>query len=99
MGKDDTGADYRVRITDNKELTERDIAEIAAADREKTTAREFCQNLVAHSMKYKKAQEDAFEDELTDLAGPIVDAGMHRVHFGSTARYREGYDAWKETLN
>lgn len=92
MGKDDTGADYRVRITDHKELTERDVSEIAAADREKTTAKEFCQGLVNHSAQFKRDSEREFEDELFELAKPVVNAGMHRVSVGSTAAYRRGYE-------
>jgi len=87
-GKDDAGNDYKVRTTDADHVTERDIAELRAADREtysnrESGAREFISNLIGTQQdKSPEAQLEAqlsFDDpEWIAAAEPIVHAGFER---------------------
>ena len=88
-GKDDTGADYRVRQCDTSAVSSTDVAEIAAVDRERTTAREFVGNLLDHGARLRRARESAFEDDLVEGAGPVVYAGLDKR--GSTTGYSRAF--------
>jgi hypothetical protein len=101
IGKTDTGQDYRVRITDKPEITERDVAEIAAVDREKTTAKKFVGDLVQRGREKKQAEESAFENELMEAAGPVVRAGLGMEQSfvgGYSGKAAENFDAWIASL-
>ena len=86
IGKDDAGNDYKVRTTDTEHITERDITELHAADREaysnpESGAREFVRNLVGpQEDKSPEAVLDRqlhFDDsEWVAAAEPIVRAGF-----------------------
>ncbi len=100
VGKDDSGQDYRVRTTDHAEITETDVQELKAADRESYSNREsgvrsFIKGLEAHGNRRKDAEESNLLDELTEAAGPVVRAGFEREGstVGSSRKYRANYDA------
>jgi hypothetical protein len=99
VGKDDLGAEYRIRTTDADEVTERDIVELKDADRESYAdkdkgAREFCNKLMNHGKSREEAREGAFMDELMEASGPVVHAGLERkgLTVGSTRAYRRGWE-------
>lgn len=79
VGKDDAGNEYRARTTDTSEVTEKDVSELKKADREsysnpQTRTREYVKWLTSNPRK--EEEEHKFEDELTELAGPVVHAGL-----------------------
>jgi hypothetical protein len=88
IGKDDAGNPYKVRTTDTDHVTEKDITELRAADRENYSnrdsgAREFIRNLIgSQEDKSPEAQLEAqlsFDDsEWIAAAEPIVHAGFER---------------------
>lgn len=88
-GKDDAGHDYTVRTCDSPEISDKDVAEIAAVDRERTTAHEFVSNLCEEGRRRNAARESEFHDDLTDAAGPVVHAGFERR--GSSVGYSRTY--------
>lgn len=90
-GKDDAGHDYRVRSCDTPVVTERDVNEIAATDRERTTAAAFVKGVVEDGERRRLSRENAFEDELIEAAGPVVHAGLERR--GSSVGYSRTYSA------
>lgn len=89
IGKDDTGKDYVARRCSGSEVTETDIKELAANDRQQTTAKEATKRLVDWIQEPKKRQEQKFEEELMEAAGPVVRAGLGRE--GSVSRYSRAY--------
>ena len=95
-GKDDTGNDYRVRTCDTPAVTERDIVEIASADRERTTAAAFVKGVVEDGERRRLSREDEFESELIEAAGPVVHAGLERR--GSTVGYSRTYSEAYERI-
>jgi hypothetical protein len=99
-GKDDIGRDYRVRQCNGAGLTETDVQEIAEVDRERTTAKQFVDNLQGWGKANAKAREDAYMDDLTEAAGPIVRAGMEREGstVGYSRRYAMNFDKWIKSL-
>ena len=99
VGKDDLGAEYKVRTTDSAEITETDIQELKEADRESYPdksrgAREFCNKLMNHGKQRESARDEAFMDELMEASGPVVHAGLERkgLTVGSTRAYRNGWE-------
>lgn len=101
MGKDDSGNEYRVRTTDTPGITEKDVLELKKADRESypnpnTRTREYVKWLTDNPQKEER--EKQFEDDLIELAGPVVHAGLERgrpsVEMGSA--YERGERYWKE---
>lgn len=88
IGKDDAGNPYKVRTTDAGHVTDKDISELRAADRERYSnresgAREFVRNLIGpQEDKSPEAQLEAqlsFDDhEWIAAAEPIVHAGFER---------------------
>jgi hypothetical protein len=99
-GKDDNGADYRVRTCDNDGLTEVDVAEIAAVDRERTTAKEFVGNLMADGAKRESDRDSAYFDDLTEAAGPVVHAGLEKKGstLGYSRVYAQNFDRWLSSI-
>jgi hypothetical protein len=99
-GKDDLGGDYRVRQCDAAEITDTDVAEIAAVDRERTTAKEFVGNLCEDGARLRGARESAFYDDLVEGALPIAYAGLDKR--GSTTGYSRAYarrfDSWIDSI-
>ena len=99
IGRDDLGSEYRVRTTDQLGVTDKDVAEIAAVDRERATARGFVADVIEDSRRRNASRESAFEDELVEAAGPIAHAGFDRrgSTVGYSRRYAMSYDrAFKE---
>jgi hypothetical protein len=82
IGKDDAGNDYKVRTTDAAHITERDITELHAADREaysnpESGAREFVRNLVGEKLDTSLDAQLAFdESDWIAAAEPVVRAGF-----------------------
>jgi hypothetical protein len=99
-GKSDIGEDYKVRTCDGAGLTENDVAEIAAADRETTTAKEFVDNLSAWGRHNQAMREAQFMDELTEAAGPVVHAGLEKAGatVGYSRTYANNFDKWLHSL-
>lgn len=100
IGKADNGDGYRVRTTDHAEITETDIQELKAADRESYSNREsgirqFCKNLTSHGESKRAREENILLDDLTEAAGPVIRAGFEqeRSTVGSNRRYRKNYDS------
>src|SRR3974390_959213 len=75
FGKDDLGGEYKVRTCDSDGITDADVGEIAAVDRERTTATEFVNGVIEHGRRATRDREANFLDDLTDAAGPVVRAG------------------------
>jgi len=109
IGKDDAGNDYKVRTTDTADVTDTDIAELKAADREsysnrESGAKEFVKNLLGEQQdKSPEALLDAqlsFDDsDWIAAAEPIVHAGFERK--GCTVGFsdipQEKWDAiWRD---
>lgn len=98
IGKTDHGEEYRVRTTDTSEITERDVQELRAADREsysnpETRTRDFVKHLTAPSPR-KQAEEAREMDEWIADADRVCYAGFEKrgSTLGSTRSYRENYD-------
>lgn len=99
LGKDDTGHEYRVRTTDSPEVSERDVQELKAADREsygnpETRTYDFVKKLTEPGNRKKAEDEARYMDDLTYAAEPVCHAGFERgsLTVGSTAAYRKNYD-------
>ncbi len=92
IGKDDAGAEYRVRRTDHPELTDRDVKEIHEADREFTTSAEFVNRLTGEAARRREEQEQQFEDDLMEGAEPVVRAGLGTIRVGYSRAYARGYE-------
>lgn len=97
IGKTDEGQDYRVRTTDTPEVTEKDVSELRAADRENyanpdTRTYDYIKHLTANPGQAEKDARDL--DDWTAAAEPVVYAGLERKGstVGSTAAYRRGWD-------
>lgn len=107
VGKDDAGRDYTVRRCDNAYLTDTDVSEIAAADRElyrdtKHAATTTCNSLIASADAKKRAEETQFENELVEAAGPVVHAGLEKagltVGLNFKGRAAQNFDNWIKSL-
>jgi hypothetical protein len=108
LGKTDSGEDYKVRTTSGPEVTDSDIKEIAAVDREQTTAREFVKSVIDNQQQIDKQREAEMDSEWTALAEDIVGecttntsatrAGEIDLPLkcGMTTAYRKGERYWKE---
>jgi hypothetical protein len=99
IGRDDSGTDYKVRTCESGAVTDADIHAIAECDRERYRnrdegARAYVRSLVEAGRTAKEAQDNAFQKELEDVAGPVVHAGLERsgATVGSTRSYRENWD-------
>lgn len=99
MGKTDAGEDYRVRTTDHDYVSDTDIAELHAADRETYTSREAGARAFCSSLCPKKEdvpvidQAMGFDDyEWIEAAKPVVAAGFGTKTFGSTRAFRRNWD-------
>lgn len=97
VGKTDAGQDYRVRTTDTAEVTEKDVSELKAADREsysnpETRVYDYIKHLTSNPAKEEREARDL--DDWTEAAGPVIHAGFERggSTVGSTAAYRRGWD-------
>lgn len=87
-GKDDSGNDYKVRECDTASVTEKDVTELKAADREsysnrESGAREFVKNLVGpqpdkNPEAQLTAQLEFDESDWIEAALPVVHAGFGR---------------------
>jgi len=103
--REDSGHESVVRVTDTSEITERDIADLKAADREAypnrgAGVRAQVKRLVGNS-DHKPTPEDyvtqamAFDDsDWIAAAEPVVQAGLGRsgLTVGSTHAYRRGWE-------
>lgn len=106
IGKDDNGHDYRVRTTDTSQITDKDISELKAADRENypnrdAGCREFIRNLTGGKKENVPLIEQAmnFDDtEWLDAAKPVIAAGFGHKSFGSSRAYRSGVERWLKTF-
>jgi hypothetical protein len=102
LGKTDAGEEYRVRTTDGPDVTNHDLAELHAADREtysdrKTGAREFVSNLLSGAKQLETQREAEFGEEMVEASGPVsfalLDRKGHSSPFtGSTHAYRRGWE-------
>jgi len=89
VGKDDAGNEYRARTTDTSEVTEKDVAELSKADREsytspETRTKEYVKWLTSNPRKDE--EEAKMLDDFTELAGPVVHAGLE--HEGSSVNFQ-----------
>ena len=99
IGRDDAGRDYKVRTCDSGAVTEADVRAIQECDREQYRSRDdgaraYVKSIVETGRAAREAQDNAFQHELEDLAGPVVHAGFERggATVGSTRSYRKNYD-------
>jgi|SRR5215469_11365589 len=99
IGRDDSGYDYRVRTCESGAVTDSDVHAIAECDRERYRSRDegaraYVKGLVEAGRAAKEAQDNAFQEELEDVAGPVVHAGLERsgATVGSTRAYRRAWD-------
>jgi hypothetical protein len=99
VGKTDTGEAYKVRTCDSGAVTDADVRAIAECDREQYRSRDegaraYVKRLVDAGRAAREAQDSAFQEELEDLAGPVVHAGLERTGatVGSTRAYRRNWD-------
>jgi hypothetical protein len=106
VGKDDNGYDYRVRTTDQDHITQKDVDELHAADRETYANRDagcraFINNLTGGKKEKVPVIEQAmaFDDpEWLEAAKPVIAAGFGHKSFGSTRKYRSGVEQWLESF-
>jgi hypothetical protein len=102
IGKDDAGHDYRVRTTDGPEVSDRDVAELHAADREAYSSRDagaraFVGSLVNDASARERSREERFGEEMVEASGPVAFALLDRrgnssPFSGSTQAFRRGWD-------
>lgn len=102
LGKTDMGEPYRVRTTDGPEISDHDLKELHAADREayrdrKTGASAFVGDLVAGAKRREDQREQQFAEDMIEAAGPVsfalLDRKGHSAPFtGSTHAYRQGWE-------
>ena len=102
VGKDDAGKEYRVRTTDGPSITEKDVQELHAADREAYVSREegirsFVGGIVADNARREQERQDRFGEDMAEAAGPVsfalLDRKGHSAPFtGSTRAFREGWE-------
>lgn len=102
VGKTDAGEKYVVRTTDGPEVTDRDLAELKAADRESYSsrsdgARSFVSSLLDDGQQRQRARDEAFGDEMVEASGPVsfalLDRKGHSSPFtGSTHAFRKGWE-------
>jgi hypothetical protein len=103
LGKTDAGETYRVRTTDGPEVTDKDVTELRAADREsyssiKEGSQKFMDGLISESQARERGREDAFAEDMVEAAGPVsfalLDRKGHSSPFtGSTHAYRRGWES------
>jgi|SRR6478609_247632 len=108
IGKDDTGKEYKVRTTDGPEVTDKDIRDIAAVDREQTDARTFVKSVIQEQSARNAVRESAMEDDFTAVAEDIVgqctsDGRATRagqvdlaLKCGMSSAYARGERYWRE---
>lgn len=108
IGKDDSGQEYKVRTTDGPDVTDGDLKELAAVDREQTTAREFVQDVIDNQKRLNSVREAAMEDDFCAAAEDIVGActsdgratrpGMVDLPLkcGMSTSYARGERYWRE---
>lgn len=111
VGKDDAGAEYRVRTTDGPEVTDNDISELHDADREtyagmgrEAAVKQYVNKIVDYGETRKRERDDAFGQSLIDPAANVtyalLDRKGHSSPFtGSTSAYRRGWEHWVSTLD
>lgn len=112
LGKDDFGKEYRVRTTDTPEITDKDLSELKAADREsypnrQAGAKQLMKNLVGEPEKFLSPVEQVNaaltfdESDWIAAAEPVVHAGLGRqgCTLGSTRSYRRGWERIFERSN
>jgi hypothetical protein len=102
VGKDDAGKSYRVRTTDGPTVTDTDLKELHAADREAYSSRTegaktFCAGLIADGKQREQARENAFGDEMVEASGPVAYAlldrkGRSSPFSGYSRAYAENYE-------
>jgi hypothetical protein len=99
IGKTDAGEVYKVRTCETGVVTDADVRAIAECDRERYASREegaraYVKGLVDAGRACREAEENAFQEELEGLAGPVVYAGFERggSSVGSTRAYRRNYE-------
>ncbi len=102
VGKDDAGRKYKVRTTDGPSVTEKDIRELSAADREQYSspaegARQFVGDLISDATTRERERQDRFGDDMVEASGPVAFALLDRKGrsspFSGTSRaFRENYD-------
>lgn len=100
-GRDDSGSEYVARTTSGSEVTERDVAELAAADRERypnrdAGAKEIVNGMMARQESRNADRERAFEEDCYEgaqelLAQPGVLEGR-AVSFGYSRSYSRNYE-------
>jgi hypothetical protein len=100
LGKSDAGEVYKVRMCESGAVTDADVRAIAECDREQYRSREegaraYVKGLIDAGRAAKEAEDNAFQEELEDLAGPVVHAGFERsgTTVGSTRAYRRNYES------
>lgn len=111
VGKDDAGAEYRVRTTDGPEVTDHDLSELHDADRETYTGmgreeavKQYMNKIVGWGETRKRERENAFGESLIDPAANVtfalLDRKGHSSPFtGSTSAYRRGWEQWASTFD
>jgi hypothetical protein len=100
-GKADDGSDYRVRSCDTAGITDKDVFELRAADRESYSNRESGVRQFVSSLAGESKVETAenFDDsEWIGAAEPVVDAGFGRVRFGYSRGYARNFDKWIDSI-
>jgi hypothetical protein len=101
VGKDDSGRDYVARTTAHSDVTQRDVAELAAVDRERYANREagaksIVSGIIDRQEKRNATRERAFEEDCYEgaqelLAQPGVLEGR-AVSFGYSRSYSRNYE-------
>ena len=98
-GKDDAGKDYRVRACDTSGITEKDLKDLKAADREIYTSREQGIRQFVKGLTGEKRETDqiekirSFEDsDWIESAMPVVRAGMGNTSISFSHISKEKWD-------
>lgn len=98
-GKTDAGEPYLVRTCDGPGITERDVAELRAADRDaypnrEVACNEFIKGLVGEEKKVSPLEGAlTFDDsDWIEAAMPAVEAGFGRKSFGYSRAFARNFD-------
>jgi hypothetical protein len=98
VGKDDLGGEYIAKTLNGPEITEQDLHDLRAADRESYSSREagaraFTKSLVDHKASREAAFLNDPNDDWVEAAMPVVRAGFGITpSVGSTRRYSEAFE-------
>jgi hypothetical protein len=100
IGKDDTGAEYVARTTEESGVTDRDLQILSLGNREQSTARDVVKFFEDDRKRVDKETADKMAGEYEEAADQVVFAGFHgqRQIGGYQGRAAENFENWLKSL-